>query len=226
MRTFLISSSRVLLAVALLSSLRVSGQVPPAPQEDVLTRSARIDDESLPAFSAFQGALLVSGVPGGVAFMEGCSDQPVPIVHPRGTTLREVLNSITAGDSAYAWRMREGVVNLEPSTGLPALLTTHLNTYDSQELTEPGSAVTFLSSSPEVTRSAAKLGLAHNVSGSALGSMAQGPPPQKKPLGIRLRDVTLVDALNAIVRANKHGVWTYRETHCGSIHQFNVSFAQ
>jgi hypothetical protein len=226
MRTFLISSSRVLLAVVLLSSLRVSGQVPPDPQEDVLTRSARTDDESLPAFSAFQSVLLVSGVPGGVAFMEGCPDQQVPIVHPRGTTLREVLNSITAGDSAYAWRMREGVVNLEPSTGLPALLTTHLNTYYSQNVTDAVSAVTFLSSSPEVTRAATKLGLAQNVLGPGLGSMAQGPPSPKQPLGIRLHDVTLVDALDAIARANKHGVWTYRETHCGSIHQFNLSFAQ
>jgi hypothetical protein len=226
MRTFLPSSSRVLLAVALLSSLRVSGQAAPAPQEDVLTRSARIDDESLPAFSAFQGALQMSGVPGGVAFMEGCSDQPVPMVRPHGTTLREVLNSITAGDSAYAWRMREGVVNLEPSTGLPALLRTHLNTYDSRDATDAVSAVTFLSSSPEVTRAATKLGLAQNVLGPGLGGMAQGSPPLIKPLGIRLHDVTLVDVLNAIARANKHGVWTYRETHCGSVHQFNLSFAQ
>jgi hypothetical protein len=225
-RTFLISSARVLLAVALLSSLRASGQAPPAPQEDFLTRSARTDDESLPAFSAFQGALLMSGVPGGVAFMEGCPNQQVPMVHPRGTTLREVLNSITAGDSAYAWKMREGVVNLEPSSGLPALLMTHLNIYYSRDVTDAVAAVTLLSSSPEVTRAATKLGLAQNVLGPGLGSIAQGPPSPTQPLGIRLHDVTLVDALDAIARANKHGVWTYRETHCGSVHQFNVSFAQ
>jgi len=226
MRAFMSLFSATLLAVALLPSLGVSRQVASAPQEDVLSRSAMIGDESLPVFSAFQGALQMSGVPGGVAFMEGCSDQPLPMVRPHGATLREVLNSITAGDSVYAWRMREGVVNLEPSTGLPALLGIHLNTYDSREVTEAVSAVTFLSSSPDVTRAATKLGLAQNVLGPGLGGMAQGPPPPKKPLGIRLHDVTLVDALNAIARANKHGVWTYRETHCGSIHQFNLSFKQ
>jgi len=226
MRAFMSLFSATLLALALLPSLGVSRQVASAPQEDVLSRSAMIGDVPLPAFSAFEGALLLSGVPGGVAFMEGCSDQPLPMVHPHGTTLREVLNSITHGDSAYAWRMREGVVNLEPSTGLPALLRTNLKTYDSGDATDAGSAVTFLSSSPEVTRAAAKIGLAHNVSGSALSGMAQGPPPPKKPLGIRLHDVTLLEALNAIARANKHGVWTYRETHCGSVHQFDVSFAQ
>ncbi len=158
--------------------------------------------------------------------MEGCSDQPLPMVRPHGTTLREVLNSIIDGDYVYAWRINKGVVNLEPSTGLPALLKTHLNTYDSGDATDAVSAVTFLSSSPEVTRAATKLGLGQNVLGPGLGGMAQGPPPSKKPLGIRLHDVTLVDALNAIARANKHGVWTYRETHCGSMHQFNISFTQ
>src|SRR5258708_10374105 len=210
MRTFTSLFSATLLAVALLPSLRVSTQAVPAPQEDVLTRSAMIGDKSLPASSAFQGALLISGVPGGVAFVEGCSDQPLPMVHPHGTTLREVLDSITAGDSGYVWRMYEGVVNVEPLQGGPALLRIHLKAYNSRDLTDAGSAVTFLSSSPEVTRAATKIGLAHNVSGSALSGMAQGPQPPKKPLAIRLHDVTLLEALNAIARANKHGDWIYR----------------
>ncbi len=213
-------------AVALLPSLRASRQTASASQEDVLTRPARIGDRSLPAVSAFQGALLVSGVPGGVAFVEGCSGQPLPMVRPHGITLLDVLNSITAGDSTYVWRKRKGVVNLEPSTGLPALLRTHLDIYDSGRVSDAVSAVTFLSSSPQVTRAATKLGLAQNALGPGLGSMVQGTPPPKKPLGIRVHDVTLLDALNAIARANKHGIWVYRETHCGSIQQFNLSFAQ
>jgi hypothetical protein len=86
--------------------------------------------------------------------------------------------------------------------------------------------VTFLSSSPGVASAATQLGLVQNVLGPGLGSMMREPTPPRKPLGIRLHDVTLVDALNAIARANKHGVWVYRETHCGPVQQFNVSFAQ
>ena len=226
MQNFLPSLSRLLLSVALLSPLQVTEQRARAPQEDVLLRSARIGDLPLPASSAFEAALQASGVPGGVAFVEGCSGQPLPMVRPHGITLREVLNSITAGDSTYVWRKRKGVVNLEPSTGLPALLRTHLDSYDSGDVPDAVSAVTFLSSSPQVTRAATKLGLAQNALGPGLGSMVQGTPPPKKRLGIRLHDVTLLDALNAIARGNKHGVWVYRETHCGSVHQFNLSFAQ
>jgi hypothetical protein len=122
--------------------------------------------------------------------------------------------------------MQKGVVNFEPVEGPPALLKTHLKTYDSGKLTDAVSAVTVLSSSPEVVRAAARLGLTHNALGPGLGGMAQVPPPSSKPLGLRLHDVTLLDALNTIARVNKHGVWTYRETQCGPVHQFNISFAQ
>lgn len=223
MRTFSLSSAVVLFASTVLPSLQVSEQA--AAPQDVLALPARMEDRPLPAFSAFEGALHVSGVPGGVAFLERCSDQPELVVHPHGTTLREVLDSITSGDPHYAWRMHTGVVNLEPVGGPPALLKMHLETYDSGKLTDAVSAVTVLSSSPEVVRAGARLGLTHNALGPGLGGMPQGTPPQKKPLGIRLHDVTLLDALNTIARANKHGVWTYRETECGSVHQFNIGFA-
>jgi hypothetical protein len=122
MRSLTSLFSTTVLAVALLSSPRVSGPSARASQEDVLTHPARIGDVPLPAFSAFERALQVSGVPGGLAIMEGCSDQREPMVHPHGTTLREVLNSISSGDPCYLWRMHDGVVNLEPLKGVPALL--------------------------------------------------------------------------------------------------------
>ena len=89
------------LAAALLPSLRISIAATPAPQEDVLSRPAPIGDLSLPASSAFEAAAQASGVPGGVAFLEGCPDEPKPAVQPYGTTLREVLDSITSRDSHY-----------------------------------------------------------------------------------------------------------------------------
>ena len=221
-----ISVAVLFLAAALLPSLRVSIAATPIPQEDVLSRPATIGDRSLPASSAFEEALQVSGIPGGAALVEGCEDEPQPTVHPYGTTLREVLDSITSRDSHYMWRMHEGVVNLEPVKGAPALLRMHLKTYDSGDLTDAASAVMFLSSLPEVARAAAGLGLTHNALGPGLGGIAPGPPSPKKPLGVRLHDVTLLDALNAIARTNKHGVWIYSETHCGSVHQFIVYFQQ
>ena len=221
-----ISVAVFFLAAALLPSLRVSIAATPTPQEDVLSRPAAIGDRSLHASSAFEAAVQASGVPGGDAFLEGCADEPKPTVHPQGTTLREVLDSITSRDSHYMWQMREGVINLEPVKGAPALLRTYLKTYDSRNLTDAVSAVTLLSSLPEVARAAAGLGLTYVELGSGLGGIALGARSPKKPLDVRLHDVTLLDALNAIARTNKRGVWTCREIHCGSVHEFNISFTE
>jgi hypothetical protein len=217
MRTFSPFSPVVLLAVALLPSLRGSWQAAPAPQDDVLTRPARIADEPLPAFSVFQGALLVSGVPGGAAFVQGCSDQPLPMVHPHGTTLREVLDSITGRDSGYVWV--PGVVNtgsFARCSGLQVRLKTLTRDLDA------GSAETFLSSSPRYT-CRGEIGLVHNVSGSALSGIARTTSHQS---ATRYSTATCVArSLNAIARASKHGVWIYSETLRG-VTSFNVSFAQ
>jgi len=197
-----------------------------SPQQAALDRPVAMGEMSTPAPSVFQGAALVAGVPGGAAFFEGCADQPLRTIQPTGSTLREVLNSITHADPEYVWSFNSGVLNLEPSRGIPALLSMRLTNYDSENVTDAASAVTFLSSSPEVTSAANKLGLAHNVSGNALSGLPGEPQPPKKPLDIHLKNVTLLDALNAILRANKKGVWMYRETHCGSVSQYDIVVVQ
>lgn len=217
---------RTLLTTAFITLPQVKGLEAQKRQKDILSRPAAVSNQPSPAFSAFQGALSVSGVPGGVAIVQGCPDHAQPVVHPHGSTLRELLDSITNADRRYVWRINRGVIDLEPSGGVPALLRIHFKTYDSSDSTDGASAVTLLASTPQVMRAASRLGLAHNVSGSALSGVAQGTPPPKRPLRIRLHDVTLLDVLNAIVRANKRGVWVYRETHCGSIHQFDLSVVQ
>lgn len=206
--------------------LGVASHEAPSPQDDLLARPARIGNRPLPTFSAFERALHVAGVPGGVALVEGCPEEAKVTVHPRGTTLREVLDGITSDDSHYVWRLYGGVVNLEPSNGPPPLLRTQLKVYESGDVTDAASAVTFLSSASEVANAAASLGLTQNVLGPGLGGMPKGPRPLPKRLGLQLHNVTLLDALNAIARTNTHGLWTYQETHCRSVNQFNLSFSQ
>lgn len=227
-------TSGPIVIVALLVSLAVASHSAPSSQEDILTRSVVGSvNGPRPASKAFAGAreafvaaLRAADVAGGAIVVEGCPEEPKHSVQISGTTLGELLNSIAGSDPHYAWRLYRGVVDLEPSGGLPALLTTQLKAYDSGDATDPESAVTFLNSLPEVMRAAVALGLTQNPSGSFLSGMAPGPPPPRKRLDLRLHDITLLDALNAIARTNKHGFWTYNETHCGSINQFSLYFAE
>jgi hypothetical protein len=91
------------LAGALPVSPGVSVSRAQAVQEDLLARTAAIGDQPLPAALAFQNALQVSGVPGGVAFVEGCPDEPKPMIHPDGGKLRLVLDNIVSGGPQYVW---------------------------------------------------------------------------------------------------------------------------
>jgi hypothetical protein len=102
------SATAVLLVLVLLPSLVVSRPSTLAAQEDLLTRTAAIGDQSLPAFSAFQDALEASSVPGGVAFAEGCADEPKLVVHPHGTTLRQVLDGIVSAYPYYVHVLHQG----------------------------------------------------------------------------------------------------------------------
>lgn len=226
MRAFILAFSVALLTLAVTSHPKRGSYMPRGQKPDALASSVAVDDTPNPAPFVAQAAIGAAGVPGGVAFVQGCTNEPMQKVKPRGDTLREVLDNITREDPKYVWAVKNGVVDLEPRRGVPALLETSFKTYDSANINDPASAVAFLSSSFEVAHAAAELSLTHNVSGSALGGLSRGPQPPKKPLGVHLRNVTLLEALNAIVRADKHGVWVYREIHCGSVRTYEISVVE
>jgi hypothetical protein len=216
----------VTLAVALLAPHAVNTQVASPQERNVPTPAVSPVDGLVPAPAAFEVALFQAGMPGGVASVQGGSDKPEQAVRLHGITLPETLDSITTADPRYVWRVKKGVVDLEPSQGVPALLRTHIKNYDSRDLTDALSAVTVLSASLEVERAASRIGLVHNILVGSLGSVGPLPLPRKKPLRVRLQDVTLLEAFNALVGASKHGVWSYREIHCGKTAMFDVIVAE
>jgi len=159
--------------------------------------------------------------------LEGCGSQPQKLVRVRGKTLRDVLDSIVQGDPVYQWEVRDGVVNLFPKAGLPPLLKTRLTSFDSGDATSGASAVAQLFALPEVREAAAKLGLVQALVSSGLGALGPGGAPvNKQPLSVQLSHVTLLEALNAIVRRAGRGVWQYTETHCEGTRSFQVAFSQ
>ncbi|HEV2380585.1 MAG TPA: hypothetical protein VG206_12420 [Terriglobia bacterium] len=115
-------------------------------------------------------------------------------------------------------------MDLLPSKGLPALLTERIGEFK-WEGEEVASAPVFLFALPAVQQAAAKLGLTQGVSGSAAGAINRTTEPREK-LILHLPNTTVFDALNAVVRINKQGLWTYREFHCESRSTFDISFSQ
>ncbi|HZP03230.1 MAG TPA: hypothetical protein VFD30_23475 [Terriglobia bacterium] len=68
---------------------------------------------------------------------------------------------------------------------------------------------------------AAELGLSRRYSGSGLYAIVPGVPPAK-PLNIHFEVMQLLDAINAVFRVAKDGLWIDRETHCKWENTFTV----
>ena len=189
-------------------------------------RPANLGSSPLSVNLAIQTAIHGSGAAGGAVITQGCEEPSDSIVRFQGSTLREVLDDIITADPDYRWEVKDGVVNLIPAKGVPDLLTLRIDAFDSGDATSVTTAKTFLFALPEVRKRAVELGFDQAIYGSGLYAVPPGARPARKLLNVRLQDVTLLEALNALVRTHKHGLWIYREIHCKSINHFDINFTE
>jgi len=200
----------------------------PAGEEELLARPAKVVGTSgLSVDMAFMMAVDQTRAPGGAVIVHGCEEPSSKVVRYRGSTLREVLDNIVTDDPDYVWEVNDGVVNLAPAQGVPDLLTLRIAAFDSGDATSLVTAGTYLLALPEVRKRAADLGFSQGVLGTGPSSIPPpgAPLPAPKLLDVHLENVTLFDAMNALVRTNKHGQWVYHETHCKSENNFQVHFS-
>jgi hypothetical protein len=198
----------------------------PVAETELLMRPvANLGSSPLSVNLAIQTVILGSGTAGGAVITQGCAEPSDSVVRFQGSTLREVLDDIVTADPDYGWEVKNGVVNLIPAKGVPDLLTLRISAFDSGDATSVRTAETFLFALPEVRKRAEELGFDQAASGSGPYAIVPGAPPPPR-LDVRLQDVTLLEALNALVRAHKHGLWIYYETHCKSTNHFDINFTE
>ncbi|HEY6333669.1 MAG TPA: hypothetical protein VI756_30405 [Blastocatellia bacterium] len=159
--------------------------------------------------------------PGGFAIVKGCED-PEPEVQPLlpiDSTLGEGLDKLVANDPGYTYSVDDGVVNLLPYEGAPPLLNTHISSFDVED-ESIGPPLLRLIDLPEVLKAKASVGITGT---NRLQQMVVGQPAppvpgrakvEPKKFTLHLRNVTLMGALNALVRAQGRGVWSYTEHIC------------
>jgi hypothetical protein len=196
----------------------------PEAEEELLMRTVANPGSSAPSVdSAFQTAIHGSGTAGGgdTTSVSGGTGKRCPL--PRKHAERG-LDDIVAADSDYVWRVKDDAVNLLPAKGIPSLLRVRIREFDSGDTWSSATVGARLFDLPEVQERATELGLSQRLSGSALGAIVPGTA-SATPLNVHLRDVTLLDALNAVLRAAQHGLWIYRETHCKSENTYMVYYS-
>lgn len=180
------------------------------PSELLERQVAGTDLELLTTVQAFTRTLGYSGIQGGVVGIGACEQDSLKhIWRPMGSKVRDVLDSIVLADPRYRWEYREGVVNLLPVSGVPALLSVRIGELQVADATDPDAALDRLRRLPEVKKAMANLNL--NWAMDLFVKMVETRPKKRD---VRIKDATVLETLNTIAREFPHAIWYYSEFHC------------
>jgi hypothetical protein len=189
--------------------------------EDILQRKVPGDElEFLRTTDVFYASLGRTRVPGGMVRLVDCEeDTLLQSWRPLDSPLRQVLHTMVAKDPRYTWKIQDGIVNLLPATGEPALLKTRLNEFHVEDISSAREALSWLLALREVKKRMRDLhlkpGIAIIVGGSGLN------PPK---FSVKQTGGTLHQALNAIAHAQGSAIWEYIEIHCDGKNEVVIRF--
>jgi len=219
MKSLAISTMIIFLALVALGQTKKAPPQPP--RESILERPVLGDNsEYYEATDAFYASLGRARVPGGMIRIVKCGeDAPKQIWRPAGSPLHQVLDGIVAADSRYKWEVQDGAVNLLPVAGEPALLNVQIDKFHVKKMTWAWDALSELVRLPEIEKARKELGLKPGIA-----FVLSSNPPWAKEFSVRLKGVTLRQALNAIATAQGSATWDYIEVHCGDRHEVVIRF--
>lgn len=192
---------------------------------NVLNRQAKgANLDNVMVGQAVVNALLDAGAPGGVAKVSDCNGRVTHIFRPRDSSLRGILDSIVSTDPRYTWEVKDDVINVLPSNGLPPFFAVRISRFEISHVETPNEALFKLLAIPEVRQAQLNLGR-HAVQGGVYAFCPGCPPKETKKISVNLKDVTVREALNAISRAHGTAVWRFSQSECGGRKSFSLGFA-
>ena len=223
MKTASFSGAFILLSLSLLTPAFQTDQTRSA-APDALDRQVTASQGEYPTtHSAFLESLLSAHVPGGIVTVLDCDK-----THPRRLTslspgtLRETLDAIIKANPEYRWEVDDKIINLRPVQDEPALLGVKIGRLKVENAPSIDAVLDKLFELPEVKAAITKLQL---TSGVKVIVRPISPDPERRPrFSIECDNVTVREALNAIVRAHGRAVWEYKEQRCDGKTVFTVDF--
>ena len=125
----------------------------------------------------------------------------VTIDIPNGN-VRQVLDAVTTVAPHYTWKDVNGAINIVPIADKEPLLDVLIKDFRAADLTtdEISCAIT---ESPEVKAALSEFGLRRNDT----DIIPSGKPKNPKRYSFRLRDVSVRDALNYVIRTTDNRYW-------------------
>jgi hypothetical protein len=188
-----------------------------SPDRQILSRVVEMpQSDGMTTTEAYGLALSAAGVPGGIVLARGWADQTKHKWRPSTDSLARTLDSVVTLDPEYMWKIEDGVVNLIPARGEPALLDVRIAHFHVKPGTDPRNALQQLLQMPEVRARMRQLNLSYPVFSALQGAVRMAKPGVRSAKTetqgeVHCKNVALRVALNAIVRAHGRAVWSYSE---------------
>jgi hypothetical protein len=206
---------RFALLLALIPAL-ISGRqqtVEPKDSETkLLSRKVEwIEPQSTEVIIALKVELSIAQLPGGIFSVWNCGQLEPTFVPAKDSTLRDELNRIAKIKPEYQWALDDGVLNYFPKHYTPSPLDFPIAEFKADNVTAV-EAYNKLFDMPEVKTGLANLGLHEPPVQLIFGG--GGPVKDQRRITVNLKNVTLLKALNAIVRADGSKTWILSVTSC------------
>jgi hypothetical protein len=219
--------ARIFSAVSFVAILVLGGlahvrqEIPQKLPSNPLERQVPYSDlDLLTTRNAFQGALGLARVPAGVATVFGCQeDPPQQLFRGVGQKVSDVMDQLVSMDPKYRWEMDDGVINLLPVAGEPALLRTQIPAFDADDITSAWAVVGKIEQAQEVRKAMGDMELSW---GLKVFSTLFSPNPKK--FSVHFKGGSVREALNAAARAEGSAIWDYTEKHCNGKNEVVISF--
>jgi hypothetical protein len=213
------------IVVVALVALSITAQTRHDP-DLILQRSAAIRaNNGISTTNALTSALRAAEAPGGIASVGYCGEDATYPFGQSGPTLGDVLREIVRTNPHYTWRVKNGVVNVYPVEGDPALLKLVIGRIDIRKVYSVDDAVGRLFSLPEVQKRIRELNLTPGFVRLGMSDLSRsGISVTAKEQHYDLRNVTVREALNSIARRHGKAVWRYRENSCNGKTEFQIQF--
>lgn len=223
-------TSRLILATALV--LLVIGQ-PDAAQkaalrDEILNRRVEgINLDGTTIIDALRETFSVTRVPAGIAMTQNCSPQIKHDLKPTGSSLREMLDAISLISPSYRWTINEGVVEFSTAADFPQLLNFRVAEYKIETKMTLNGMLSQLLTMAEVRKRMTELNIGEVKTQLGMSSLSRpgvSSNEDRKQITLRLKNVTVQEILNAIVRAHGQAVWVYSEGRCGKRNEIRLEF--
>jgi hypothetical protein len=165
-----------------------------------------------------------TGISAGIASVDSsCSAALYDFYLPRGMSISDAMDKLTATDGHHKWQISDGVIMVFPNRGIPSPLQTKINHVHISNKKNLTLAVNELLQTVEVRESFSRLKVF--VQSPELGfQKLDRSISRTSEEPIDLTNISLGTALNVLATEQTNAVWSYNERVCGERKMVRLEF--